>query len=88
MDPLEGRFGDGPIIRPDVAQEMPMAATVIGRGPGGFDRKGRRVPMEVQRGDRVAVPWRTGIEIDINGTVGQYRFVREHEILGFVGESV
>ncbi len=82
MDPLEAEFGDSGIARPDIALEMPMAGTVAGRGPGGFDEKGRRIPMEVRRGDRVAIPWRTGDEQTINGAL--HRWVQEHQILGIV----
>lgn len=80
MDQRDQMWGaDSPLHRPQSAEEQPLGATVVGRGAGGFTRKGKRVPMTVQPGDHVLVPWATGTEMQIGGL--HHRWVYEADIL-------
>lgn len=67
LDPFESTFGDGPIIRPDIAMEKPMDGTVLAVGRGRISDKGVRIPVELSAGDRVKVPWSTGHDLGIGG---------------------
>ncbi len=85
LDPRERTFGDSGLVRPDIAEEMPVEGTVVARGPGRWSRKRgvvKRLPMTVQAGDRVSIPWATGAELSFGGVY--HRQVREDDVLGFV----
>ncbi len=41
------------LVIPDTAKEKPQEGTVIAVGPGRFDEKGNRVPLDVKVGDTV-----------------------------------
>ena len=56
-------------------RETNVEATVIAVGPGAFDKKGRRIPMDVAPGDRVLVSGDFGWE------VGPHRMARQGAIL-------
>jgi len=43
----------GGIVIPDTAKEKPMQGKIIAVGPGKVDEKGKRIPMEVKKNDRV-----------------------------------
>ncbi len=66
----------GGIIIPESAQrkEDLVTARVVAVGPGDFDRKGRRIPMDVAVGDRVLVRGNPGWRI------GPYRVLRQGAI--------
>lgn len=58
------------------------AARVIAVGPGDFDKRGRRLPMDYAVGDRVLVQGEPG------WVVGPYRMLRQGAILGPLEEGV
>src|SRR4026207_569200 len=60
----KGRNG---IIIPDVAKEKPMESLVVALGTGKTDDKGKKVPFEIKKGDRVLVGKYGGTEIKLNG---------------------
>lgn len=66
----------GGIIIPESAQrkEALVTARVVAVGPGDFDKKGRRIPMDIQVGDRVLVKSNPGWK------VGPYRVLRQGAI--------
>lgn len=72
----------GGIIIPDTAKEKPMEGKVVAIGPGKLDEKGRRVPMEINEGDRVLFSKYAGTEIKMNGV--EHLFMREDDILGVI----
>ncbi|HEX9637457.1 MAG TPA: co-chaperone GroES [Acidobacteriota bacterium] len=72
----------GGIIIPDSAKEKPMEAEVIAVGKGKLLEDGRRVPIEVQAGDRVLIGKYAGSEVKLNGD--EYVILREDEILGVI----
>ena len=57
----------GGIIIPDTAKEKPMQGKVMAVGPGAMDKSGKRIPMEVKKGDRVLFGKYSGTEVTIDG---------------------
>ena len=72
----------GAIIIPDTAKEKPLEAEVVAVGSGRLDDNGKRVTMEVKKGDRVLIGKYAGTEIKIDGN--EYLIVREDEVLGVI----
>ncbi|MFH1067481.1 MAG: co-chaperone GroES [bacterium] len=81
--PLEGgEVKKGGIIIPDTAKEKPQEGKIAATGPGKLDENGKRVPMEVKKGDRVLYSKYGGTEINIEGD--KYLIMREDDILGVI----
>lgn len=78
----EERKTAGGIIIPDTAKEKPMEGKIVAAGPGKLDEKGKRVPLEVKKGDRVLFSKYAGTEIRIDGV--EHLFMREDDILGVI----
>jgi chaperonin GroES len=55
------------IVIPDTAKEKPQQGKVLAAGPGKLDDNGKRIPMDVQVGDRVLYAKYTGQEVKIDG---------------------
>jgi chaperonin GroES len=72
----------GGIIIPDTAKEKPQEGKVIAVGPGKCDESGKRIPLEVKKGDLVLFGKYTGNEITIDGV--EHLIVREDDILGIL----
>ena len=72
----------GGIIIPDTAKEKPQQGEVIAVGPGRFDESGKRVPMEVKKGDRILIGKYSGSEIKVGDQ--DYVILREDEILAVI----
>lgn len=70
----------GGIIIPDTAKEKPQEGKVIAVGPGKWDDKGKRIPLEVKKDDRVLFGKYAGNEITIDGV--EHLIMREDDILG------
>jgi len=70
----------GGIIIPDTAKEKPQEGKVVAVGPGKVSEEGKRVPLEVNKGDRVLFSKYAGTEIKIDGV--EHVFMREDDILG------
>ncbi len=56
----------GGIILPDTAKEKPQRGVIIAVGPGRLDEEGKRIPMEVKKGDKVIYSKYAGSEIKQN----------------------
>ena len=69
----------GGIITPDTAKEKPMEATVEAVGDGKFDDNGKRVPLDVKKGDRILIGKYAGTEIKIDEQ--EFLILREDEVL-------
>ena len=69
----------GGIIIPDTAKEKPMEATVEAVGDGKFDDNGKRVPLDVKKGDRILIGKYAGTEIKIDEQ--EFPILREDEVL-------
>lgn len=70
----------GGIIIPDTAKEKPQEGKVAAAGPGKMGEDGKRIPMDLKKGDRVLFSKYAGSEIKIDGV--EHIFMREDDILG------
>ena len=72
----------GGIIIPDTAKEKPQEAEVIAVGEGKFNEAGKRIPLDVKKGDNVLIGKYSGTEIKIDDV--EYTILREDEVLAIV----
>jgi chaperonin GroES len=72
----------GGIIIPDTAKEKPAEGKVIAAGNGKLGDDGKRIPLEVKKGDRILFGKYSGTEVKINGE--EYLIMREDDVLGIV----
>jgi len=72
----------GGIIIPDTAKEKPQEAEVMAVGPGKLDDSGKRMPIDVKKGDRVLIGKYSGTDLKIGDD--EVLIVREDEILGVI----
>ena len=70
----------GGIIIPDTAKEKPQEGEVVAVGPGRLTEDGKRIAMDVKKGDRVLIGKYSGTEVKIEGT--EYVILREEDVLG------
>ena len=77
----EPEVKQGGIIIPDTAKEKPQQGEVIAVGPGRFE-DGKRIPLDVKKGDKVLMGKYSGSEVKIDGT--DYIIIREEEVLAIV----
>lgn len=73
----------GGLYIPDTAKEKPQQGEVIAVGPGKFDDKGNRVPMDVAVGNKVLYGKYSGTEVTIEGET--LLILRESDVLAIVG---
>ena len=69
----------GGILIPDTAKEKPQEGKVIAVGPGKVNEKGKRIPLDVKKGNRVLFVKYAGNEIKIDGV--EHLIMREDDIL-------
>lgn len=69
----------GGIIIPDSAKEKPQQGKVLAVGPGRFDDDGKRIPMDVKKGDIILFGKYSGNEIRIDDR--DYLIMREDDVL-------
>ena len=60
-------------------------ATVLAAGSGGFDKDGKRIPMEVKAGDKVLLPAYGGNSIKVGDK--EYTLYKSSEILAIINEN-
>ena len=72
----------GGIIIPDTAKERPMESVVVAVGTGKAGDDGKRVPIEVKKGDRVLVSKYGGTEIKLDGK--DYKILNSDDILAVI----
>lgn len=72
----------GGIIIPDTAKEKPQEGKVVAAGPGKWDENGKRIPLEVKKGDRILFGKYAGDEIKVDGV--EHLIMREDDILGIM----
>ena len=72
----------GGIFVPDTAREKPQEGKVVVVGPGKWDENGKRIPLEVKKGDRVLFGKYTGNEIKIDEV--EHLIMREDDIRGVI----
>jgi len=82
VEPIEDKKENGKkggIIIPDTAKEKPMESLVVAVGVGKTDDDGKRIPLEVKKGDRVLVSKYGGTEIKVDGK--DYRIFNGDDVL-------
>jgi chaperonin GroES len=72
----------GGIIIPDTAKEKPQEGKIVAAGPGKMGDDGKRIPMELKKGDRILFSKYAGSEIKVDGV--EHIFMREDDILGIL----
>jgi len=73
----------GGIIIPDTAKEKPIEGKVIAAGDGKISEDGKKIPMEVKKGDRVLFTKYSGTEVKIDGE--EHLMMKEDDILAIIG---
>jgi len=72
----------GGIIIPDTAKEKPQEGKVMAVGPGKLDENGKRIPMEVKKGNRILMGKYAGTEVKIDGD--EHLIMREDDVLAVI----
>ena len=72
----------GGIIIPDTAKEKPQEALVVAVGEGKYDDNGKRIKLDVKKGDKVLIGKYSGTDIKIHDE--EYTILREDEVLAIV----
>jgi chaperonin GroES len=72
----------GGIVIPDTAKEEQQEAEVVAVGPGRVSDSGKRVPVDVKKGNRVLVGKFSGTEIKVKGE--DHLILREEDILAVI----
>src|SRR5881296_4027207 len=85
VEPIEEKEQNGKkggIIIPDTAKEKPMESMVVAVGTGKTGDDGKKVPVEIKKGDRVLVSKYGGTEIKLDGK--EYKILSSDDILAIV----
>jgi chaperonin GroES len=92
LKPLEDRIVVQPLeaeqvtasglVIPDTAKEKPQEGKVLAVGPGRFDDKGARVPVDVQVGDVVLYSKYGGTEVKYSGE--EYMVLSARDVLAVI----
>ena len=69
----------GGIVIPDTAKEKPQEGEIIAVGPGKLSDDGKRIAMEVKKGDRVIYSKYAGTEVKVDDD--ELIILRESDIL-------
>jgi chaperonin GroES len=72
----------GGIIIPDTAKEKPIEGKVIAVGEGRIKKDGKKIPMEVKKGDRILFAKYAGPEVKIDGV--EHLMMREDDVLAII----
>ncbi len=72
----------GGIIIPDSAKEKPAEGKVVAVGDGKVADDGKRVALELKKGDRILFGKYSGTEVKIDGE--EYLIMREDDVLGII----
>ena len=92
LKPLEDRIVVAPLeaeqvtasglVIPDTAKEKPQEGKVLAVGPGRFDDKGARVPVDVKVGDVVLYSKYGGTEVKYSGE--EYLVLSARDVLAII----
>ena len=78
----EAETQKGGIIIPDTAKEKPLQAEVVAVGPGRITEDGKRLTMDVKKGDKILIGKYSGTEVKIEGD--EYVILREDDVLAVI----
>jgi chaperonin GroES len=85
VERLEEETKKGSIIIPDTAKEKPQQGKIIAVGDGRFDETGKRIPMDVKKGDTILFGKYSGNEIKIDDK--EYLIMREDDVLAIIDKE-
>lgn len=72
------------LVLPDTAKEKPQIGEVLAAGDGKFDDSGKRIPLEVKKGDKVLYSKYGGTETKDPKTGEDLLVLRESDVLAKV----
>jgi len=72
----------GGIVIPDNAKEKPQEAEVVAVGDGKYSDDGKRMKLDVKKGDKVLIGKYSGTDIKFDEI--EYTILREDEVLAIV----
>ncbi len=72
----------GGIIIPDTAKEKPAEGKVVSVGNGKIGDDGKRIPLEIKKGDRILFGKYSGTEVKIEGE--EYLIMSEGDVFGII----
>lgn len=72
----------GGIIIPDSAKEKPAEGEVVAVGAGKVSDDGKKIPLEIKKGDRILFSKYGGTEVNIEDE--EFLIMREDDVLGVV----
>src|SRR4029079_2464587 len=81
VDETEAKKGG--IIIPDTAKEKPLQAEGVAVGTGRMTEEGKRITMDVKKGDKILIGKYSGTEVKIEGD--EFVILREDDVLAIVG---
>ncbi len=76
---LQEEVSKGGIVLPDTAKEKPQEGEIIAVGPGRLTEDGKRIAMEVKKGDKVIYSKYAGTEFKLDDE--ELVIMREGDIL-------
>lgn len=83
VKPLEeNNVKKGGIIIPDTAKEKPMHGEIVEVGSGRVTEDGKKIALEVNKGDKVLYGKYSGTEVSIDGE--EYLIMRESDIFAII----
>jgi chaperonin GroES len=80
LEELEKKVGG--IIIPDTAKEKPLQGEIIAVGAGRVGKDGKRIPLEVKKGQKVLFGKYSGTEITIDGQ--EYLFIDADDVMAIL----
>jgi chaperonin GroES len=72
----------GGIILPETAKEKPQRGTVVATGPGARDDQGKRIALDVNKGDVVLFAKYAGTEFKVEGK--KLLILKESDLLAVI----
>lgn len=78
----EEEMKKGGIIIPDTVKEKPQKGKVVAVGPGRLDDKGKRLALDVKKGNKILFSKYAGTEIKIEDE--EYLIMREDDVLAVI----
>jgi chaperonin GroES len=78
----EAETTKGGIIIPDSAKEKPAEGKVVAVGAGKVGDDGKKIPLEIKKGDRILFSKYGGTEVNIEDD--EHLIMREDDVLGVI----
>jgi chaperonin GroES len=72
------------IVLPETAKEKPQKGEVLAVGPGARDDEGKRIEMDLKKGDMVLFAKYGGTEIKVDGD--KLLILRESDVLAIIND--